>query len=261
MSYIITILQDLLIQEKPTSSNYIIAKYLISHVDDVNHITTQSIAEDCHVSKATISRFCRNIGLEDFMELKMLLRAYYPDLEKKFYFERNTQNYVEDYIQNIENKIHTFQQQIDRNVLDSLIDDIYHYETVILMGHMQSANITFSLQQDLRPLNKFVECCHDFTEQKNTLIHSQENVLIIVFSATGSFFKATLGRENFMKKNNHPKIYLITTNIFRKPTYIDTVIQLDQDYNYASSLIFMQIYANLIAIGYKEKFVSKNVTP
>lgn len=259
MHYIFTILLDILIQEKQDSSRYSIAKYLINHVNEVQSLSTESLAKACHVSKATISRFCRTIGLEDFMELKMLLRAYYPDIDKKFYFERKSSDYIDDYLECIEDKISVFKESLDKEILHALVDDIHTYNKVNLMGHMQSANITFTLQQDLRPLNKFVECFHEMTQQKEALLHANSDTLIIVFSATGSFFNSTLKRERFMQ-HNQSKIYMITTSLVRKPAYIDTVIQLDQDYNYATSTVLMQIYANLIAIGYKESFVSQNET-
>lgn len=256
MNYILTILLDILIQEKSDSSNYIIAKYLINNIATAHTLSTTSLANACHVSKATISRFCRKIGLEDFMELKMLLRAYYPDLDRKFYYTRKTDDIIHDYFLDIHQKVYQLQQTIDIQLLKKLVKDIYSFQKVILMGHMQSANIAFSLQQDLRPLNKLVECSHDMIEQKQLLINSTPDTLIIAFSATGSFFKTTLGRENFMKKQQCAKIYLITTNTLRKPDYIDTVIELDTEYNYVSSSIIMQIYANLITLKYKNMFVS-----
>lgn len=256
MNSILTILLDILIQEKPDSSNYIISKYLINNIAIAHKLSTTSLAKECHVSKATISRFCRKIGLEDFMELKMLLRTYWPDLDKKFYYTRKTNDIIHDYFSDIHQKVYQLQQNLDYYLLDQLVKDIHSYQKVILMGHMQSANIAFSLQQDLRPLNKLVECSHDMIGQKQLLVNSTPDTLIIVFSATGSFFKITLRRENLMKVNQCAKIYLITTNTFRKPNYIDTVIELDTEYNYVSSSILMQIYANLIALKYKDLFVS-----
>lgn len=51
-----------------------IARYLLERFDHLDDVSIEGLAADCFVSKATVSRFCRDIGLEDFGELRGLLR-------------------------------------------------------------------------------------------------------------------------------------------------------------------------------------------
>lgn len=60
--------------ERPDSTNRVIASYILDHLDEVKDIGIQEFASDCNVSISSISRFCRQIGLENFAELKMMLQ-------------------------------------------------------------------------------------------------------------------------------------------------------------------------------------------
>ena len=56
------------------STNCRIASYLLAHVQEAEDLGVEQLAAACYVSKSSISRFCREIGLEDFTELRDLLR-------------------------------------------------------------------------------------------------------------------------------------------------------------------------------------------
>ena len=47
-----------------------IASYVLGRIGKA--LSVEEIARDCFVSKSAVSRFCREIGLEDFGELKEL---------------------------------------------------------------------------------------------------------------------------------------------------------------------------------------------
>ncbi len=55
------------------SNNCRIARYLLERLDCLEDVSIEKLAAECFVSKATVSRFCRDIGLEDFSELRNLL--------------------------------------------------------------------------------------------------------------------------------------------------------------------------------------------
>lgn len=59
--------------EKSGSTNSIIADYILNHMDEVKNLGIKEIAERCHVGTGSVSRFCKDIGLQDFVELRELL--------------------------------------------------------------------------------------------------------------------------------------------------------------------------------------------
>lgn len=69
--------------ELPASIDYQIAKYLLENIQIIDISSTTSLAEQCNVSKASISRFCKKIGLNDFFELRAQIFNFKRDASRK----------------------------------------------------------------------------------------------------------------------------------------------------------------------------------
>ena len=52
---------------KEDSNNCRIARYLLERLDCLEDVSIEGLAAECFVSKATVSRFCRDIGLDKIM--------------------------------------------------------------------------------------------------------------------------------------------------------------------------------------------------
>lgn len=61
--------------ENMTSSEKVIAEYLLDHASDAIPMSAQKLAETLHVSTASLVRFSRSLGLSGFTELKQRLSA------------------------------------------------------------------------------------------------------------------------------------------------------------------------------------------
>lgn len=57
------------------SNNYRIAKYILENMRALEDISITELAKECYVSNSSISRFCRDIGLRDYNELKVKLQS------------------------------------------------------------------------------------------------------------------------------------------------------------------------------------------
>ena len=66
MSNIRIQLLNVINRESSDSMNFIIAQYILENLDRRKVITTKELADNCNVSKSSISRFCRKIGYEGF---------------------------------------------------------------------------------------------------------------------------------------------------------------------------------------------------
>ena len=58
------------------SNNYRIAKYILENMRALEDISITELAKECYVSNSSISRFCRDIGLRDYNELKSQIAKY-----------------------------------------------------------------------------------------------------------------------------------------------------------------------------------------
>mgnify|MGYP000512344402 CR=1 FL=1 len=59
-----------LVSEKNGSTNSQIAAYILNHLEEVQNLGIKEIAKECNVAVSSISRFCKEVGLRDFAELK-----------------------------------------------------------------------------------------------------------------------------------------------------------------------------------------------
>lgn len=66
---------------------YQIARYLLTHKEDIESLHINDIMNETHVSKSTIIRFCKKIGYQSFLEVQYLIAH-----SRHQFFER-----IEDY--------------------------------------------------------------------------------------------------------------------------------------------------------------------
>ena len=52
----------------------IVMKQILIFQQEYRHYSCQKIANECHISRATLLRICRKIGLNSFSDLKYLLK-------------------------------------------------------------------------------------------------------------------------------------------------------------------------------------------
>lgn len=242
-------------KEDPGSTDYIIADYILHNVYELGKCSSLELAKGCNVSKSSISRFCRNIGLEDFFTLKVLISTYQPykRVNQKYAFESRSENKVIDFIDESMIHLEKFKSEFNQGELSELVKDIHEHDSVILMGLYQSSCISNSLQKDLLSFNKVVANVGDIFKQRSLIERATSDDLIVVFSATASFFDSVLPRKNVMNRKNLPKIYVITVNDSFEEKFVHKYIRLSDSYNFASCML-LNFYSTAIAIEYKTRY-------
>ena len=242
-------------REEKGSTDYIIADYILHNVYDLEKCSSGDLAKACNVSKSSISRFCRNIGLEDFFSLRVLIKTYQPSkrVKEKYAFENRSENDVADYLAESRVRLEEFQASFDYEQLSRIVKDIHDYENVVMMGLYQSACIANSLQKDLLSFNKIVNYVSDIFKQRKILETSTSDDLIIIFSATAAYFESVLPRKNIMNRKSQPKIYVITVSDSSEYDFVHKYIRLASGYNFASCML-LNFYATAVAIEYKTKY-------
>lgn len=255
MSNIRIQLLNIINREDYNSMNFIIAKYLLENLERKKTISTKELAQECNVSKSSISRFCRKLGYEDFLELQIAIGSYHSFGDERFSNLKgdSTGELIQSYFQCIQNTIDRRGQFFDTEALEALVRDIHDYERVVVMGHVQSAFPAVSLQHYLTILHKFVYCTQDISEEKEMLETFDERGLIIIFSAGGKFIERVLDGMGVMKRKHLPKIYMITCSRTKHLPFVSKYIELMESYNYTSP-VFLEMYSNLISLVYRRMY-------
>lgn len=254
MNELSMILMSLLATEDKTSVNYHIAKYLLENAHLLDNVSINSLAKACNVSSASISRFCKHIGLDDFWNLKVLIHTYYPgkSVSIKYHYENRHEVEAYNFLDELQDCISFLKENLDLHDLEELVMDIKNYQRVIIMGTAQSFGVAITLQNDLIAFGKIAVVCGEPSEQIKYLTNENSDDLIIIFSATGEFFRYTLNQRSLIEKEIHSKVYLITTNKHTNNSYVYKTIQLFNRYNYSSNLL-LNVYVALISSYYKKK--------
>lgn len=153
---------------------------------------------------SSISRFCKEIGLNDFAELKELL------VSTNLYFEEyseslSSQERLNEYSLKVKNSIDMVEESIDMKSITELCKDIQKYKRVAVFGLLKAGAVALNLRCDLLMSGKQVYTHISYTQQIQYILTANEDDLIIIFSYTGSYFEYQNLRA--LKKNlMSPKI-------------------------------------------------------
>lgn len=237
--------------EKRDSTNSQIASYILDHLNQLQSIGIKEMASECNVAVSSISRFCKEIGLRDFAELKELL------LSTDLYFEEHSkletkEDRLHDYSTKVKDSIEMVEKSIDMNAISDLSDDIDQYERVAVFGLLKAGAVSLNLQGDLLMLGKQVYTNVSYTQQIQYILSADENDLIIIFSYTGSYFdyQNLRGLRSSLKK---PKIWFISSERNRYPSFIKRLITFKSLQDQNSHPYQLQFIAGLIAQEYSRK--------
>lgn len=243
-----------LASEKQDSTNSQIARYILEHLNEMKDMSIKEMASDCHVAMSSISRFCKEIGLKDFAELKELLSD--PD----FYFEGQSQSSsiqkrIDDYGQKVCDSIQMVQNTLNHRQLIHLCEDLNVYQKVGVFGLLKAQAPAINLQTDLLMLGKQVNTHVSYLQQMEYILSAQEDDLIIIFSYTGSYFDYEDLRA-LRKKLKAPKIWMITSVQNQYPDFVDEVLAFESLQDQGSHPYQLLFVASLIAQEYFKMYQS-----
>ena len=223
-----------LASEKKDSTNSQIATYLLNHLDDIKDIGIQEMAKECSVAMSSISRFCKEIGLNDFNELRELLISTKMNFEQ-YSSSSKAKNRLEEYSLKVKESITMVEKSIDMQQIDALCKEIQKYQQVGIFGLLKAGAVAFNLQSDLLMLGK------------QTYSHISYKQQLQYISSTNPDIRTL---KNKLKK---PQIWLISSKQESYPDFIDHVITFDSKQDQNSHPYQLQFIASLIAQEYARR--------
>lgn len=243
MNNTLTLLLGVINHYPEDAINYRIADYLLHHIGDISHLSTAFLAKECHVSKSAISRFCKTIGLEDFLDLQMTMRTAEYHQESALVYS------PDQYLEDIKDHVGKL-QQIN---IDSLADDLHHYDSIYVMGHMQSHLPAYNLQYALCQTGKLVRCYDKIQDQKNILLHACEKDLIIIFTASGQFLERLFVRTARFQQCP-ARIYIIScVTCDHKPDFVYQWLTLPYGHHQSVAALLFMAFSQLIFFQYEKR--------
>ena len=178
-----------------TDTNYFIALFMANNFYRIPDMRISELAEECFVSPATISRFCRALGYENFAHLKQECNSFYSN-NKKFNnlinidlecMAHSPEKATEEFAQQIIESTQEISKILDWKILDEVLHLIHDHEEVAFFGTQFSTSAAILLQTDLLMLEKFTIAYMDSERQLECAKQMTEDSVAIVISLNGNF--------------------------------------------------------------------------
>lgn len=255
MSKLTIRLWGVLNRESHDSINYQIAETILHNIFTLRGTSTSSLADLCHVSRPSISRFCKDLGYSDFYEFRMELSQY--SIENKHndaYNMKKNLGTMGLFISQCKKYADMLEKNVDEVAVNQLVNDIAVYPTVYIMGHMQSGCTALNMQYNLFAAKKTVTAVTDLILQKDVFNHLSGDELIIVISSKGKFF------ENYFEEGRIPELpktsilYFMTANPDIRELKGANVINCGTGQDIAASNLSLELLADIIALKYNMQF-------
>jgi len=239
-----------LVEHPSDAINSRLAAYILEHLHELQHLSIKELSAQCFVSTASITRFCRDIGLDGFADLRDLIEQ--TDL--KFEVISNAPSLTvqkKEYTDAVIEGIAMVRDSLDMKQIEKLAEDIDRYEKISVFGPLKAATAAINLQTNLLMLGRLVNTSLRYSQQITYLENADERDLVIIFSYTGIYFDYKYTQNRIHPNIKKPKIYFVTGNPFVKADeYLDEVICFKSKQDQASHPYQLQIAADIIAQTY-----------
>ena len=178
-------------QENDT--NYNIAWFMANNFYRIANMRISELAAECFVSPATISRFCRALGYENFAHLKQECYTFHSH-DKKFNnlinisletMKDSPLQATQQYIQQVIQYISDLPKLLDWNEVDAILKLIHDSESVAFFGTQFSQSAALHLQTDLLMLEKFTMAYMDSSRQLECAKQLNQSSVAIIMTVNG----------------------------------------------------------------------------
>ncbi|MCQ9209457.1 MurR/RpiR family transcriptional regulator [Granulicatella seriolae] len=158
-----------------------IAMYILQNSNSIKNINISKLAEKTQTSSATITRFCRKISCDSFVDMKIKISASQVDSQS-----RETGNIYEDVYQFYDKVIERTKKNIDTEVVQKFVEEIKKVKRIFIYGVGSSGITGLELQQRFIRMGLNITCVTDSHMMliNSTLVTKDDLVLGISTSGT-----------------------------------------------------------------------------
>ncbi|HEM2542541.1 TPA: MurR/RpiR family transcriptional regulator [Streptococcus suis] len=177
-------LQNLYNTSSVGSVDFQLALYFINKYQQISELNIFDVAEENNVSRASVRRFCSQLGYENFKELKLHYIEFDDGLDtyKDFYEQI-------DFISNLRLQINTMFSELENRLsnreLKQIVTCIHHSDEVVVVASSTIANSMRVFQQTMAIMGKRISLVVSEEDFLNIEQRLTDKSLIIFFSISG----------------------------------------------------------------------------
>lgn len=200
-------------------TNYNIAWFMANNFYRIANMRISELASECFVSPATISRFCRALGYENFAHLKQECYTFHSN-DKKFNnlinipletMKDDPSQAALEYVSQVTHYMGDLPQLLDWNEIDATLKLIHDSESVAFFGTQFSQSVALHFQTDLLMLEKFTMAYMDSSRQLECAQSLNKDSVAIIITVNGYFTNSGFKILQYLKKSGC-QIVLMTCN-------------------------------------------------
>lgn len=204
---LLTTLLVILNSNDANDTNFIIAKYIIEHINEIKSMSIYDLADACFVSRSSIQRFLKNIGYESYTQLKHSIDVVISH-QKAYAAYTNRTGFPEFVSVSINNMITDIDATCAGKTFDHLVDLLYSSKNVYMLSAEDSVEAIKVFQRCMLSIGKIIRIYTNASSNFDFTSSLAKDDLVVVSSGTGNF---ALVINEMMKPITAHK-YLLTWN-------------------------------------------------
>jgi DNA-binding MurR/RpiR family transcriptional regulator len=198
-----------------TKSEIVIAEYILKNVNDIPYMSIYQLAEACHTSPATITRFCRKFENITYKELKEYARTYiefnYTEVDFQKLASKIDLDQVDQYFEKLQSSLNETKQLIHAKDILEVANQIHVAKKVSFFGVTFSHVLARNAQFKLLRLGKYATSYSNHENQVQEAESMTSEDLAIIFSFSGQT-RFIVQLVKVLKKRGIPTV-AITGNV------------------------------------------------
>lgn len=188
-------------------TDQMIAEFFLNNYKIIGNLNIYDVADQCFVSRSSVRRFCKQIGYDNFADMKADFKDF--DYQYRYFMQlQEKQNYREWYEQEVIRTILELKETIDQSTLENIAKNIHDSENVVFLSSYSSAQYVKEFQRPLVLLNKVVYSFSDIESTLPILNTLNETDCIFVVSMMGNYARSSTELLSSVKCSK----YLLTTS-------------------------------------------------
>lgn len=190
-------LTSILNNDDSSSTDWIMANYLIDNIEDLSVVDIATMSDACFVSRATVRRFAMKLGYDNFLDLKTQISNTF-DYSNVSYKKSGNDFYLNnsEIIKQIIDILEEIYQKFSKELLAHIVDRIFEAERLVFISSGKLYGTIKPFQEELIICGKKTFIKNDLRD-KNFVGSLGEKDLIFVVSASGKFYE--LVKEDLLK--------------------------------------------------------------
>ncbi|MEG0256323.1 MULTISPECIES: MurR/RpiR family transcriptional regulator [Lactobacillales] len=226
-------LLDILRNSTMNSTNWLLASTILEKGPDIEKTSIKDLATECHVSEATISRFVRLLGCNNYIDFKnnaFLIREsndsqiFHSSKNSLDLLKKKPDDYLNLYYSQINESLNGLIHSINFDEIDYFLHQLHQKERVYIFSFSSSLMLAEIIQSNLINYGKLVLVGFNEVQQKDHLNNLKKDDLVITLSTFGNFIHEYSDISKIMAKKDCQKVLVTQNPGLHETFYFDKVI-------------------------------------